>query len=77
MPGVVGAISLLLALYAFQLLPINYAGLGLIIVGIGFMLAEVFLATFGVLGVGGIIAFLFGSILLMNPNVPGFVLHCH
>jgi membrane-bound serine protease (ClpP class) len=70
LPGVAGAISLLLALYAFQVLPINYAGLGLILLGIAFMVAEVFISGFGVLGIGGIIAFVFGSVMLID--VPGF-----
>ncbi len=53
LPGVVGAICLLLGLFALQMLPVNYAGLGLILLGIGFLVAEVFLPTFGSLGVGG------------------------
>ncbi|WP_455207494.1 NfeD family protein [Kaarinaea lacus] len=71
-PGTVGAISLLLALYAFQVLPINYAGFGLIILGIVLMLAEAFVPSFGALGIGGVIAFVIGSIILMDTDVPGF-----
>lgn len=71
-PGVVGAICLLLALYAFQLLPVNYAGLALIILGIILMISEVFVPSFGVLGIGGIVAFVVGSIILMDTEVPGF-----
>jgi membrane-bound serine protease (ClpP class) len=71
-PGVVGAICLLLALYAFQLLPVNYAGLALIVLGIILMISEVFVPSFGVLGIGGIVAFVVGSIILMDTEVPGF-----
>ena len=72
LPGVVGAIALLLALYAFQVLPINYAGLALILLGIAFMTGEVFMPSFGVLGIGGIAAFVFGSLMLINTDVPGY-----
>ena len=72
LPGVVGAICILLALYAFQVLPVNYAGLALIILGLLLMIAEVFVPSFGVLGLGGIIAFVVGSIILMDTDVPGF-----
>lgn len=71
-PGVVGAIALLLALYAFQLLPINYAGLGLIILGLIFLAAEAFMPSFGALGIGGIIAFVAGSILLIETDASGY-----
>lgn len=70
-PGVVGAISIILAMYALQMLPINYAGLGLIVLGIIFMLAEVFVPSFGALGFGGIIAFVLGSVLMFDTDVPG------
>jgi membrane-bound serine protease (ClpP class) len=72
LPGVVGAISLLLALFAFQMLPVNYAGLGLIILGLAFMTAEVFIPSFGVLGIGGVIAFIIGSVMLINTDVLGY-----
>jgi membrane-bound serine protease (ClpP class) len=72
LPGVVGAISLLLALYAFQVLPVNYAGLALIALGIGMMVGEMFMPSFGALGFGGIVAFVVGSIMLMDTEAPGF-----
>src|SRR5690606_19756498 len=56
-PGVVGAICLLLALFAFQMLPINYAGLGLVLLGIIFMVAEALIPGIGILGIGGVAAF--------------------
>ena len=72
LPGVVGAICLLVALYAFQMLPINYAGLALIAVGIAFMVAELFVTSYGALGVGGAVAFLVGSVMLIDTDVPGY-----
>jgi membrane-bound serine protease (ClpP class) len=71
-PGVVGAICLLLAAFALQVLPVNYAGLALIIVGIVLMAAEAFAPSFGALGVGGITAFVFGTIIMFDTGVPGF-----
>ena len=70
--GVAGGICLLLGLYALQLLPINYAGLGLILLGLALMIAEAFLPSFGVLGIGGIVAFVLGATLLIDTEVPGF-----
>jgi membrane-bound serine protease (ClpP class) len=72
LPGVVGGICLLLALFAFQLLPVSFAGLGLIVLGIAFMVAEAFVPSFGALGIGGVIAFVAGSVLLLDTEVPGF-----
>jgi membrane-bound serine protease (ClpP class) len=71
-PGVVGVICLLLAAYALQVLPVNYAGLALIIVGIALMTAEAFAPSFGALGLGGIAAFVFGAIMMFDSDVPGF-----
>ncbi|WP_404851341.1 NfeD family protein, partial [Cupriavidus sp. D384] len=71
-PGIAGAICLLLGLFALQMLPINFAGLALIAFGVGCMVAEVFLPTFGAVGVGGIIAFAFGAVMLIDTDVPGF-----
>jgi membrane-bound serine protease (ClpP class) len=68
LPGVVGAICVLLAMYAFHLLPVNYAGLLLIVLGIGFMVAEAFLPAFGSLGIGGLIALVLGSIILIDAD---------
>jgi membrane-bound serine protease (ClpP class) len=72
LPGVAGAISLVLALYAFQILPVNYAGLALVGLGIIFMLAEAFLPSFGALGIGGVIGFVIGSIILFDQETTGY-----
>jgi membrane-bound serine protease (ClpP class) len=69
LPGVVGAICLLLALYAFQLLPVNYAGLGLIVLGLAFIVAEAFLPSFGSLGIGGVVALVIGLVILFDPDI--------
>jgi len=71
-PGIVGAICLLLALFAFQVLPVNYAGLALIALGVILMVSEMFAPSFGALGIGGIISLIIGSIILMDSDVPGF-----
>ncbi|MEM9057941.1 MAG: NfeD family protein, partial [Pseudomonadota bacterium] len=71
-PGVIGGISLLLALFAFQVLSVNYAGLALVLLGIILMTAEAFAPSFGVLGLGGIVSFVIGSVILMDTDVPGF-----
>jgi membrane-bound serine protease (ClpP class) len=71
-PGVTGAISLLLALYAFQVLPVNYAGLALIGLGLALMVAEMLVPSFGALGIGGVVGFVVGSIMLMDTDAPGF-----
>jgi membrane-bound serine protease (ClpP class) len=71
-PGVIGAISLLVGLYALAVLPVNYAGLALVLVGIGLMTAEAFAPSFGVLGLGGAAAFLLGGMILIDTEAPGF-----
>ncbi|WP_323113497.1 nodulation protein NfeD [Pseudomonas guariconensis] len=70
--GVIGGICLLLALYAMQLLPVSYAGMALILLGVAFMIAEAFLPSFGVVGFGGIVAFVVGAVILMDTDAPGF-----
>jgi membrane-bound serine protease (ClpP class) len=72
LPGVAGAIALLLGLYALQLLPTNYAGLALIVLGLGFIVAEAFFPTYGSLGIGGVIAFVVGATMLIDTDVPAF-----
>ncbi len=72
LPGVTGAVALLIALFALHMLPVNYAGLALILLGIGLMIAEAFLPTYGSLGIGGLIAFVVGAVILVDTDVPGF-----
>lgn len=71
-PGLIGAISLLLALYAFQVLPVSYAGLALVLLGAALLVAEAFLGTFGLLGIAGIAALVAGAIMLFDTEAPGF-----
>ncbi|MBK7903966.1 MAG: nodulation protein NfeD [Proteobacteria bacterium] len=71
-PGVAGAISLLLGMFALQMLPVSYAGVALIVLGFALLVAEALLPSFGALGVGGIIAFVIGSVMLIDTDVPGF-----
>jgi len=71
-PGVVGGICLLMALFAFQMLPVNYAGFALMLLGVGFFVAEAFVPSYGALGLGGTVAFAFGAVLLIDSDVPGF-----
>ena len=68
LPGVIGGISLLLALYALQVLPVNYAGLGLMLLGVALMVGELFMPSFGILGIGGLVSFVMGSILLFDRD---------
>lgn len=67
-PGTIGIICLLLALFAFQVLPVNYAGLALILVGLGLIVGEALMPSFGILGIGGIVAFVIGSVILMDAD---------
>ncbi|MBS1184600.1 MAG: putative transrane protein [Proteobacteria bacterium] len=71
-PGVVGGICLLLALFALQVMPISYAGLALMILGIVMMISEAFIPSFGALGIGGLIAFVIGSVMLIDTDLPGY-----
>jgi membrane-bound serine protease (ClpP class) len=70
LPGVVGVICIVISMYALHMLPVNYAGLALIVIGIGFMVGEAFLPAYGSLGIGGLIAFIVGSVILID--VPGY-----
>ena len=72
LPGVLGGICLLLAMYALQMMPVNYVGLGLLLLGIALMIAEGFSPSFGILGLGGIVAFILGSVFLMDSELPSF-----
>ncbi|MFA9421266.1 MAG: nodulation protein NfeD [Gammaproteobacteria bacterium] len=71
-PGVAGAISLLIALYAFQVLPVNYAGLALIGLGMVLMVMEAFIPSTGILGIGGVVSFVVGSVILMDTESEAF-----
>lgn len=71
-PGTIGAVCLLTGLYALAVLPVNYAGLALILLGIGLMAAEAFTPSFGILGIGGIAAFVLGATILIDTDVPQF-----
>lgn len=72
LPGVAGLICLVLGMYAFHLLPVNWAGVALLFVGATMMIAEVFLPSFGVLGIGGVLAFVLGGLFLTDTGIPGF-----
>lgn len=71
-PGVVGGLCLLLAMWGLQMLPLNYAGLALLLLGVALFVAEAFVPSFGALGLGGVAAFAFGALLLFDRSVPGF-----
>ncbi len=70
-PGVIGGICLLLALYAFQILPVNYVGLALMLLGFALITVELFVPSIGILGIGGVVAVVFGSVILFDSEVPG------
>ena len=72
LPGVVGGICLLFAMYAFQLLPVNYVGVTLILLGCGLFILETVVTSFGVLALGGLVSLAIGSVLLFDKGVPGF-----
>ena len=72
LPGVAGGICLVIALFALHMLPVNYAGLALILLGLAFFVAEAFIPSYGTLSIGGIIAFAIGAVLLIDSDVPGF-----
>jgi membrane-bound serine protease (ClpP class) len=65
-PGVIGGICLLLAFAALQVLPINYTGLGLIGLGVLLLIAEMYIPSFGILGIGGLVSLVLGSLLLFD-----------
>ncbi|WP_254684493.1 NfeD family protein [Edaphosphingomonas haloaromaticamans] len=71
-PGTIGAICLLTGLYALTALPVNYAGVGLILLGLGLMTAEAFAPSFGILGIGGTVAFVLGAAIMIDTDIPQF-----
>ena len=70
--GVIGAICIVLGLYGLHVLPINYAGAGLILLGLALLVSEVFVPSFGALGIGGVVSFVIGSVMLIDTDVPGY-----
>ena len=72
LPGVVGAVCLLTGLFGLQTLPINYAGLALVLLGLTFFVAEAFVPSYGSLGLGGVVAFTLGAVMLIDSDLPGF-----
>jgi membrane-bound serine protease (ClpP class) len=69
---VVGAVCLLLGRFGLQTLPINGAGLALVVLGLAFFVAEAFVPSYGSLGLGGVVAFTLGAIMLIDSDAPGF-----
>ena len=72
LPGVVGAVCLLVGLFGLETLPISHAGLALVLLGLVFWVAEAFVPSYGSLGLGGVVAFTFGAVMLMDSDSPGF-----
>jgi len=72
LPGVIGAVCLLLGLFGLQTLPVNYAGLALVLLGLSFFVAEAFMPSYGSLGLGGVVAFTLGAVMLVDSDAPGF-----
>jgi membrane-bound serine protease (ClpP class) len=75
LPGIAGGICLLVGLYALQMLPVNYAGLALMALGVGLLATEAFIPAFGAFGIGGIVAFVIGSVMLLDTGVPGYAVN--
>ncbi len=73
-PGTIGGISLLLGLYALSVLPVSLAGAALLLLGLALMIAEAFVPSFGILGLGGLVSFALGATMLFDTNAPGFQL---
>ncbi len=71
-PGTIGTISLLLALYAFHVLPVDFVGAALLVLGLALIAAELFAPGLGVLGIGGMVSFVIGSVMLIETDAPGF-----
>lgn len=71
-PGVVGGICVILSLISLQMLPIDYGALAFIILGMALMVAEIFVTSYGLLGIGGVVSFIFGALFLVDTDVPGF-----
>jgi membrane-bound serine protease (ClpP class) len=72
LPGVVGGVCLLAGLFGLQALPLNYAGLALVLLGLAFFVAEAFVPSYGALGLGGVVAFALGAVMLIDSDAPGF-----
>ncbi|WMT92898.1 nodulation protein NfeD [Pelagibacterium sp. H642] len=70
-PGTIGAISLVTGLYALAILPVNFAGIGLLLLGTGLIVAEALAPSFGILGIGGALALMLGATILFDGDVPG------
>jgi membrane-bound serine protease (ClpP class) len=70
LPGIVGAISLILAFYSLQSLPVNYAGVLLMILGVVFLVLEATVTSYGLLAIGGLISMILGSVMLIKTDAP-------